>query len=167
MSRAAVFFLALLCPIWPARAAAANPSPVYGSIHPQLRLSSVPVLLPMPLPQAIGPIRSVAVISAGRAGYYVGFSPVTHCGGALSCAFFHVAGFPGTTRIDRSYRDRPVRLPDGTRGFFRPEDCSGASCTEASLIFERYGAVYELDAKPARNSLRVIESAYGYLRILH
>src|ERR1700694_1180684 len=124
MSRAAVSFLALLCISWPARAAAGLP-PVYGALHTQLRVSAVPVLLPIPVPRAIGPVRSIAVITAGPAGYYVGFSPVTHCGGALSCAFFHVAGFPGTTRMDRSYRrDHPVRLPDGTRGFFRPEDCS-------------------------------------------
>jgi hypothetical protein len=168
MRRFALCLIALLAMSRPAHAAAASDMPLtYAAIRPQLRTSAVPVLLPMPPPPAIRPLRSIAVISAGPGGYYVGFSSVVRCAGALSCAFFHVSGYPATRRPGRvGGRDRALRLPDGTRGFYTPGDCSGASCTEASLTFERRGTVYELDAKVAEDSLEVLERAYRTLRIL-
>ncbi len=135
-------------------------------VRTALRASIVPVLLPR-LPGALGPIRSIAVISAGHNGYYVGFSTLGQCGGALSCSSFHVAGYPNTRRLDRSYRhDHAVRLFDGTQGFYRPADCSGASCSEASLFVERSYGVYEIDAKVDRDELAVLEHAYRTLQPL-
>ena len=172
--------------------AAARSRTSTAALRAALLASSVPVLLPQPLPRAFGATRSITVIDAGRAGYYVGFSPLAKCAGALSCAFFHIAGSPaGSSRgragsqdrrgragpqdrrgragpQDRRVRagpqDRRVRLPDGTLGVFHPADCSGASCMEASLYFQRGGAVYELDGKVAGDSLRALESAYEQLR---
>jgi hypothetical protein len=121
----------------------------------------------VPLPRAIGPARSITVVAADRTGYIVGFSPETRCLEALSCSFFHVSGFTRLALADRSYlRDRPVKFNDGTRGFFRPRDCSGASCTEASLTFERFGAIYEIDVKVGHDDLRVLKSAYRNLRLI-
>jgi hypothetical protein len=155
-------------------AAGAMPSPAPAhphvdiAIRERLRASSVPVLLPVPLPPALGPVRSIAVIDADASGYYVGDSPVARCGGALACAFFHVAGFPSSDHVDRAYRrERVVRLADGTRAYFRRSDCSGASCTEASLTFERPGALYEIDAKSGHDDLALLEDAYRRLRRIH
>jgi hypothetical protein len=166
MSIRRVAVLALLCCVCPAAAARDVPK-AYASIRDQLRLSAVPVLLPVPVPPAIQPSRSFTVLSADRSGYAVGFSPRKQCYEALSCAFFHVAGFTRTALPDRSYRkDRSVRLSDGTRGYFRPQDCSGASCAEATLTFEHYGAIYELAVKAGRDDLRVLKDAYRNLRIV-
>lgn len=149
----------------PALAVEPNHARSYANIRPQLRTSAVPVLLPGRLPRALGAIRSVAVISAGSTGYYVGFSPLTHCSGALSCAYFHVAGYPRSTLLDHaSHSGREVRLPGGAHGFFHPTDCSGAGCTEASLLFLRGAAIYELDAKVPHDALAVLECAYRDLR---
>jgi hypothetical protein len=149
-------------------ASAASSAEAYGAIRDQLRPSGVPVLLPVPLPREIQPARSITVVAADRTGYVVGFSPETHCFEALSCSFFHVSGFTRTALADRSYlRDRPVTFNDGRRGFFRPQDCSGASCTEASLTFERFGAIYEIDVKVDHDDLRVLKCAYRNLRLVH
>jgi hypothetical protein len=146
-------------------AAAPTQTPLpYASIRAVLRASGVPVLLPRRLPRAIGPIRSVAVIGVGPDGYYVGFSPLASCGGGLSCAFFHVAGSqPTRPAAALAPRSRRIRLPDGTRAVFAPEDCSGAGCTEASLTFARHGANYELDVRGGRASLGVLEAVYAGL----
>ena len=99
-----------------------------GALRRALRTSTVPVLLPQPLPRVFGTVHSVRAISAGTPGYYVGFSPVAGCAGSLSCAFFHIAGTPvQRTGEPWNPRDRRVRLPDGSRAVFRPPDCSGAS----------------------------------------
>lgn len=165
MNQAGAFVLVLLSLVMSAAAAAEIPRAPYAAIREQLRSSAVPVLLPVPLPRAVRPARSITVMGADRTGYTVGFSPLIHCSEALSCAFFHVSGFTRAASSDRSYlRDRPVRLSDGTRGFFRPEDCSGAGCTQASLTFERNGAVYELAVKVGRDDLPTLESAYRTLR---
>ncbi len=151
-------------------AKAANPvgpvlsSNIDGSIRAALRRSSVAVLLPASIPRSVGPIRTITVIEAGRTGYYVGYSAVRNCSGGLSCTFFHVAGFPSALRDPLDRRDRPVRLADGQRARFRPRNCTGASCTEASLSFERAGAVYEIDVKAERNDLAVLEAAYRQMR---
>ncbi len=168
--RRAALYLAVLLAVraipGPTDAARASLPPADRSIRIALRASAVPVLLPRSLPRAIGPIRSVAVISAGRRGYYVGYSPIAHCAGALACAFFHVAGFAAPARLERLAHDRPVQLFDGTRGIFRPQDCSGASCTEASLFFVRRSTLYELDARVAADALSVLANAYRTLHVL-
>jgi hypothetical protein len=162
--------LALVCAtslLGPAVASASPTAALYGDILAQLRTSSIPVLLPQPIPASLGPIRSIALIDAGRAGYYVGFSARAGCGGGLSCAFFHVAGSPDSRRLRGWERGgRQVRLPDGGRGDFRARDCSGSSCTEASLSFERNGASYELDAKAGADDLGFLERAYQSLRVV-
>jgi len=134
-------------------------------VRSALRASAVPVLLPSELPRALGFIRSVAVISADRAGYYVGYSPLEHCAGGLRCALFHVAGFTKSGPFEQQQHDRPLQLFDGTRAVFRPRDCSGAACTEASLFFTRRGVLYELDANAAADGLAVLTDAYRALRI--
>jgi hypothetical protein len=136
------------------------------SVANALREGVVPVLLPLSLPRALGTIRSVAVIRAWRSGYYIGYSTVKDCAGALACAVFHVAGFAGPVRLESSGHDRKLRLFDGTAAVFRPADCSGASCTEASLFFHRSGALYELDAKTGCSDFRVLTSVYRRLRVV-
>jgi hypothetical protein len=137
----------------------------YAAIRPRLLASALPVLLPMPIPPAIGTVRAITVVSADRGGYYVAFSPIVRCAGALSCTCLHVAGYRATPQTSRRLRgDRPVRLLDGTRAIFRPRDCSGASCTEASLTFMRRGTAYEIDASLVADDLALLESVYGNLR---
>jgi hypothetical protein len=154
---------ALIC--LPNAATAATRLPAGRAIRGALRASAVPVLLPSALPRELGSVRSVAVISAGRDGYYVGYSPLDHCAGALACAFFHIAGFAPPARLEHLGHDRALRLSDGTRALYRPSDCSGASCTEASLFFARRGTLYELDAKTGADDLRVLTQVYRTLRI--
>jgi hypothetical protein len=176
MSRAGCCLAALLSIAVGPPGAAASPvvaarptgaAPLYSAIRTELRRSAVTVLLPLRVPRSIGPIRSVALIDAGASGYYVGFSPLPQCAGALSCAFLHVYGYPATAGMDRSYRrDRAVRLPGGARGFYHPQDCSSAGCTEASLTFERGGAVYELDAKVGPNNLAPLLDTYRGLHVI-
>ncbi|MGD0474394.1 MAG: hypothetical protein ABSB70_14450 [Candidatus Velthaea sp.] len=149
----------------PECAPASSPA-IDSSARTALRASGVPVLLPSPLPRAIGTIRSVAVVNAGRGGYYVGYSPLAHCAGALACAFFHVAGFAAPARLEPLAHDRPVLLFDGTHAVFRAKDCSGSSCTEASLLFERRGSLYEIDAKVPAGDLTVLVSAYRTLHVV-
>jgi hypothetical protein len=167
MTPAALCFAGLLFAALPVNTPDQNLAPTARAMR-ALRSSVVPVLLPVALaPHIFGPIRSVTVISAGSGGYYVAYSPVRRCAGALSCAFFHVSGYPATMHPRRSYgHDRAVRLADGTRAYYRPWDCSGASCTEAQLTFERAGAMYELDAKVGRENLTALESAYRSLRVV-
>jgi hypothetical protein len=150
----------------PASQAPATRTPVDRGVRSALRASAVPVLLPSKLPRALGGIRSLAVISADRAGYYVGYSPLEHCAGGLRCALFHVAGFAKSGRLEHRKHDRPLRLFDGTPALFRPKDCSGAACTEASLFFTRRGVLYELDANVAAHGLAVLTDAYRALRIV-
>jgi hypothetical protein len=164
MMRAAFCLFAIFGLLWRADSATASLPPVDRGLRSAVRASGVPVLLPLPPPRAIGSVRSVAVISAGRGGYYVGYSPLPHCAGALACAFFHVAGFAPPARLERLEHDRSLRLFDGTRAVFRPKDCSGAGCTEASLLFARRGTLYELDAKVPASDLEVLVNAY---RTLH
>jgi hypothetical protein len=135
-------------------------------VRSALRASAVPVLLPSALPRKLGFIRSVAVISADRAGYYVGFSPLKHCAGGLRCAIFHVAGFAKTGPVEHQEYDRPLQLADGTRALFRPSDCSGAACTEASLFFARRGVLYELDANAGADDRVVLTDTYRALHIV-
>ncbi len=166
MKLCAIFVAAFLCAQPPAAGEPVRWPPPYGSLRAGLRTTAVPVLLPVPIPAAMGAVRSVAVISAGREGYYIGFSSLENCAGALSCAFFHVAGRRASARPGESApdRDRSVRLFDGTRAAFRPTDCSGASCTEAVLSFRRGEVRYELDAKVGGNSLGALLSMYRNLR---
>jgi hypothetical protein len=164
MKRTAAFLTAALALLWHIGTATASQAPMSRDLRGALRASAVPVLLPSPLPRALGRVRSVAVISAGRGGYYVGYSALERCGGALACAFFHVAGFAGPARLEHLERDRTLRLSDGTRGVFRPKDCSGASCTEASLFFTRRGTLYELDVKIGDDDRGVLSDAYRTLR---
>jgi hypothetical protein len=132
-----------------------------------LRASAVPVLLPRSIPAEFGPVRSIAVIDSGASGYYIGLSPVRTCLGALSCAFIHVAGRPTNARAERSpRRAQTVRLSDGTRAVYVPRDCSGASCTEASLLFERSAATYEIDAQAGCDGRAALERIYRRLRIV-
>jgi hypothetical protein len=139
--------------------------PAYGAFRAQLDRSAVPVLLPAHVPKAIGPIASVTVISSGRDGYYIGLSAVPNCGGALSCASLHVAGFAPTSSAARAYgHDQPVRLSDRAQGFYAPPDCSGSSCTEASLTFKRAGVVYEIDSNVEPQPLLVLIAIYRELR---
>lgn len=139
--------------------------PAYRAFGPALRESSVPVLLPARFPPAVGHIESIAVLSAGSNGYDVAFAAVPRCSGARSCAIFHVAGYPPASLAGRAFGyDRPVRLPDGARGFYSPRNCAGASCTEASLSFKRDGSMYEIDADVARDSLPTLVAIYGEMR---
>ena len=158
--------LLVLASIVSARDRTAAIAPDYAALRAGLRASAVPVLLPQPWPTRFGPVRSIALISVGRSGYYVGFSTLEHCSGALSCASFHVAGFPGARAVPPTPGGRPVRLPDGTRAVFRPTDCSGAGCTEATLTFARGGAVYELDAKVVGDARITLEGVYRSLRVM-
>ena len=166
MKRAAACIATLVTLFWHADAAAADQPPPNPSVRSALRASAVPVLLPSKLPRELGNVRSVAVIGAGRGGYYVGYSPLEHCAGALACAFFHVAGFAGPARLEHSEHDRALRLSDGTRALYRPRDCSGASCSEASLFFVCRGTLYELDAKTGADDLRTLLGAYRNLHRL-
>jgi hypothetical protein len=166
MMRAVFFLFTIFGLLWGSDRASAHSPATYNSLRSALDASAIPVLLPSPLPRAIGSVRSVTVISAGRSGYYVGYSPLRHCAGALACAFFHVAGFAPPARLEPLERDRPIRLFDGTRAVFRPKDCSGSGCTEASLLFTRRGALYELDAKVPANDLDVLLTAYRNLRVV-
>jgi hypothetical protein len=165
--RRALCLVALAGLPWGPQIAQANGPMVDPSSRGELRASAVPVLLPsLPLPRAFGVVRSVAVVSAGRRGYYVGYSSVERCAGALSCASFHVAGFAAPARLEPARYDRPARLFDGTRAVFRPRDCSGAGCTESSLFFKRRDTLYELDAKVADDDFRALAAAYRTLRKL-
>jgi hypothetical protein len=167
VTRAALWVIALSALVGRPEAATARAPRLDHDLRMKLRTSAVPVLLPRSLPRALGRIRSIAVIDAGRGGYYVGYSPVAHCAGSLACAFFHVAGAPAPARRERLEPPRrAVRLADGIRAVFAPKDCSGASCTESSLFFERGGACYELDVKVPRGDLAVLETVYRSLRVV-
>jgi hypothetical protein len=131
----------------------------------RLHASSVPVLLPAP-PAQFGPIRSVPVIEADRDGYYVGFSTIPNCGGGSWCATFYVGGTPAKAGTPLPTRYHPVRLDDGTRALYAPNDCSGASCTGGSLIVERNGVDYELDARLADDDFPMLQRAYHTLRLV-
>jgi hypothetical protein len=153
-----------------ARPAAGNAQP--GAIDraslARLSASSVVVYWPDHLPARLGPIRSVQIVDVGSDGYYVAFSPVAACAGATSCSFFHISGYRSTGARSAQSRstpgDRSVALPAGQTGIYRPPDCSGATCTEASLTFVRGAATYELDAKVDRDPLGVLRDAYRHLR---
>jgi len=106
------------------------------------------------------------VISAGASGYYLGFSTVADCAGALSCASFHVAGFREGAPDRSGSGGVPIALPDGGRGVFHPEDCSGASCTEASLSFTRGRYGYEIDVKSGPDDRRLLLEAYRHMRLV-
>jgi hypothetical protein len=132
-----------------------------------LRRSVVPVLLPAAIPSAIGPAVSVAVISAGPQGYYVGFSAIPDCAGARSCTALYVAGAPSAEPLELAGGTvRRVRLPGATSARFKPEDCSGSSCSEAVLTFDRAGSHYEIDVRSGSDDERILRSVYRALRRL-
>jgi hypothetical protein len=122
---------------------------LYRKALPELRASAVPVLLLRKLPSEYSPIKSVAVGWADKTGYDVGFSKYGDCGGAPPCSSLHIGASLASSAYAREYKQRArrIRLPDGTTGYFRIRDCSGMSCTEAALSFQRGPYVYEIDEK--------------------
>jgi hypothetical protein len=163
----ALCFTALCAPVTAKAGGSAQPPPPWlsKSLRGRLHASSVPVLLPVP-PSQIGPIRSVPLLEAGRDGYYVGFSTIPNCGGGSWCTLFYVGGTPAQAATRLPARYHSVRLDDGTRARYAGNDCSGASCTGGSLIVERDGVDYELDARLADNDFSILQHAYHTLRRL-
>ena len=76
MKRKRVGLAALVIAICATAPAAARSRTSDRALRAALLASTVPVLLPQPLPRAFGAVRSIAVINAGPAGYDVGFSPL-------------------------------------------------------------------------------------------
>jgi hypothetical protein len=148
MIRAIGLVIAIVAPCCPF-GAQGDLAALYRKALPELRASAVPVLLLRKLPSEYNSMKSTAVGWADKTGYDVGFSEVSDCGGAPPCSRLHVGAFLANARLGREYKQhaRRIRLPDGTIGYFRPRDCSGASCTEAALSFQRGPYVYEIDEK--------------------
>jgi hypothetical protein len=147
MIRTIGLVVAILAPCCP-YGAQGDLATLYKKALPELRKSAIPVLLPRELPSDHAPVKSVAVLQADKKGYFVGFSQVSNCRGALSCSFLHVGTYLANSNGGHDYKKGlRIRLSDGTIGYFQSRDCSGTHCTEAVLTFGRGPYVYEIDEK--------------------
>lgn len=117
-----------------------------------LDAASIGVLIPTAAPSDFGVVKITAISGkpyTHTGGYLIVLGAISDCEGGTACAYASIEGEPSHTHVvPKGYR--PVKLHDGSRGYYLDGPC-GANCSGSfQLIFFRGNAEYTIGIKAGR-----------------